>query len=126
MTLTTFEYPLEEWQALASCSGIPVTAKNMFFLLKVFPWKWLSYFIRYIDPNYYTFVNQTVTDVLSGLTKNKQLIAVLCGQYGDYGMVPSKASFFFHAAVVNHYLGGGWFPRGGTSVIAKNICKTKS
>ena len=31
MTLTTFEYPLEEWQALASCSGIPVTAKNMFF-----------------------------------------------------------------------------------------------
>ena len=98
--------------------------KNLFFLLKVFPWTWLSYFIRYIDPDYYTFVNQTVIDVLSVLTKNKKLIAVLCGQYGDYGIVPSKASFFFHAAVVNHYLGGGWFPRGGTSVIAKNICKT--
>ena len=98
--------------------------KNMFFMLKVFPWKWVSYFIRYIDPDYYSFVNQTVTDVLAGLTKNKQLISVLCGQYGDYGMVPSKAPFFFHAAVVNHYLSGGWFPRGGTSVIAKNICKT--
>ena len=98
--------------------------KNLFFMLKVFPWKWISYFIRYIDPDYHTFVSMSVTDVLSGLTTNKELISVLSGQYGDYGILPSKASFFFHAAVVNHYLNGGWFPRGGTSIIAKNICKT--
>ena len=98
--------------------------KDLFFMLKVFPWRWISHFIRYIDPDYYKYVSMSVTDVLSKLTKNKELISVLCGQYGDYGILPSKASFFFHASVVNHYLDGGWFPRGGTSIIAKKICKT--
>jgi len=28
---TTFEYPLEEWQALASCANTPISVKNMFF-----------------------------------------------------------------------------------------------
>ena len=31
MTLINFEHPLEEWQALASCAGIPRNVRNMFF-----------------------------------------------------------------------------------------------
>ena len=32
-------------------------------------------------------------EVLSELTDNKELIAVLCGQWGDYGLPPKKISF---------------------------------
>ena len=43
------------------------------------------------------------------------------GQFGDYGHTPSKSSFFLHASVANHYFEGGWFPRGGSGEIAKQI-----
>ncbi|MDG2301011.1 MAG: WhiB family transcriptional regulator [Acidimicrobiales bacterium] len=31
MTMTTFEYPVEEWKALASCASVPGTVGNIFF-----------------------------------------------------------------------------------------------
>ena len=31
MTMTTFEYPVEEWKALASCASVPGTVGNKFF-----------------------------------------------------------------------------------------------
>ena len=52
------------------------------------------------------------------------LISVLCGQFGDYGPTPKKASFFIHASIVNHYLEGGYYPRGGPSQIVKKIIPT--
>ena len=49
---------------------------------------------------------------------------MLCGQFGDYGPTPKKASFFIHASIVNHYLEGGYYPEGGSSQIAKKIIPT--
>ncbi len=66
-------------------------------------------------------MKRTTMDVLSELTQNKRLIAVLCGQYGDYGLPPSSSSFFMHATVANHYFGGGAYPVGGSSRIAASI-----
>ena len=65
--------------------------------------------------------SRTVSEVLDELTPNAELKAVLTGQYGDYGMPPSRASFVIHAAVVGHYLGGAWFPVGGGPAIARGI-----
>jgi all-trans-retinol 13,14-reductase len=55
--------------------------------------------------------------VLSSLTKNKKLIGVLTGQFGDYGLPPSQSSFIMHATLFKHYLNGGCYPIGGSARI---------
>ena len=67
--------------------------------------------------------NKTTLEVLQGLTPNKRLIGVLCGQYGDYGLPPGQSSFGMHAILVRHYLRGGSYPVGGASVIADRIAR---
>jgi len=70
---------------------------------------------------FYKFSDKTTYEVLKSITKNKELIKVLAGQYGDYGLPPKQSSFVMHAAVARHYFGGGSFPVGGSSQIAKTI-----
>lgn len=70
---------------------------------------------------YYSLSQKTVYEVLSGLTQNKQLIGVLTGQFGDYGLTPKTASFVIHAMVAKHFLNGACFPVGGCSRIAETI-----
>lgn len=60
-------------------------------------------------------------EVLESLTSNQELIGVLTGQWGDYGLPPSKASFLMHAVLVKHYLAGGNYPVGGSWKIAATI-----
>ncbi len=67
------------------------------------------------------YSRKTTLEVLSEITSNQKLITVLCGQYGDYGLPPSKSSFIIHAMVVRHYLAGGFFPVGGSSQVADTI-----
>jgi all-trans-retinol 13,14-reductase len=64
---------------------------------------------------------QTTGEVLNGLTGNQQLIAVLTGQWGDYGLPPSESSFLMHAMVAKHYLAGAAYPVGGSWKIADAI-----
>jgi len=64
---------------------------------------------------------QITYDVLRSLTENEKLIAVLCAQCGNYGLPPKKSSFAIHALIVGHYLDGGCYPVGGSSVIFKSI-----
>ncbi len=63
----------------------------------------------------------TVAQVLGELTDDPRLRGVLAGQYGDYGLPPGQASFFMHALLVGHYLGGGAYPVGGSGRIAQTI-----
>jgi all-trans-retinol 13,14-reductase len=64
---------------------------------------------------------RTVRDVMRELTGDARLAGVLTGQYGDYGLPPAQASWFMHALLVGHYLGGGAYPVGGASRIAATI-----
>ena len=64
---------------------------------------------------------RTTREVLEELTQNQELIAVLTGQFGDYGLVPSKSSFFIHSMVVAHYFRGAAYPVGGSGRIAETI-----
>jgi all-trans-retinol 13,14-reductase len=70
---------------------------------------------------FYKFSDRTTYAVLRSLTDNEELIKVLAGQYGDYGVTPKKSSFAMHASVARHYFGGGSFPVGGSSEIVNNI-----
>ncbi|GER60256.1 phytoene dehydrogenase [Patiriisocius marinus] len=40
-------------------------------------------------------------------------------QYGDHGVEPKRASFILHAALMNHYFKGGYYPMGGGGAIIK-------
>jgi all-trans-retinol 13,14-reductase len=60
-------------------------------------------------------------DVLSGLTDDQDLIAVLCGQWGDMGLPPKRSAFMVHAMIARHYLYGGFYPVGGSWKIAESI-----
>jgi all-trans-retinol 13,14-reductase len=104
---------------------IKVSQKDLYFNLKIIQSEWLYYLLSFfISKDYYKYVNAIAYDVIKQFTQNEDLIAVLCGQFGDYGAPPTKASFFVHASIVNHYLEGGYFPKYGTSNIPKRIIPT--
>ena len=67
---------------------------------------------------------QSTYELLSSLTENQKLIAVLAGQYGDYGLPPKKSSFAMHAMVARHYLNGGAYPVGGSARLFETIAPT--
>ncbi len=60
-------------------------------------------------------------EVLSELTGNQELIAVICGQWGDIGLPPKQSAFMAHAMIARHYLYGGFYPIGGSWRIAESI-----
>jgi all-trans-retinol 13,14-reductase len=60
-------------------------------------------------------------EVLSELTDNQDLIAVITGQWGDMGLPPKKSAFMVHAMIARHYLYGGFYPVGGSWRIAETI-----
>jgi all-trans-retinol 13,14-reductase len=66
-------------------------------------------------------MQKSTREVLESLTRNQELIGVLTGQWGDYGLPPSQASFLMHAVLVKHYLAGGNYPVGGSWKIAATI-----
>ncbi len=67
---------------------------------------------------YLRYARRSTGAVLDGLTTNAELKAVLTGQFGDYGLPPGRSSFAMHALLTSHYLRGGFYPVGGSSVIA--------
>ncbi|HND34188.1 MAG TPA: NAD(P)/FAD-dependent oxidoreductase, partial [Myxococcota bacterium] len=66
----------------------------------------------------------TVGAFLDTCTKDMRLRAVLTAQWGDYGVAPGRASLMLHAGLVNHYLKGAYYPRGGGQIIADRVAET--
>jgi phytoene dehydrogenase-like protein len=64
---------------------------------------------------------RTTWEVLSELTDDPELIAVLTGQWGDMGLPPKRSSFVVQALIARHYLHGGFYPVGGAWRIAETI-----
>ncbi|MFT6807130.1 MAG: all-trans-retinol 13,14-reductase [Saprospiraceae bacterium] len=96
------------------------TSKN-FFMDKALPPLMSTLSVGMLRRPFYKFSDRTTYDVLSELTDNEELILVLTGQYGDYGLPPRQSSFVMHASVVRHYFSGGSFPIGGSSQIVDTI-----
>ncbi|MCK5280711.1 MAG: NAD(P)/FAD-dependent oxidoreductase [Cyclobacteriaceae bacterium] len=67
------------------------------------------------------FYSKTTKEVLESFISNPELVGVLTGQFGDYGMPPGESSFIMHAMLVNHYFEGGSYPVGGSSRIFNTI-----
>ena len=75
-------------------------------------------FLSYAKP---AWLYRNTYDVLSEITDNQDLIAVLCGQWGDMGLPPKRSVFMVHAMIARHYLYGGFYPIGGSWQIANSI-----
>lgn len=65
--------------------------------------------------------DRTTWEVLSEITSDPELIAVLTGQWGDMGLPPKRSSFVIQALIARHYLHGGYYPVGGAWRIADTI-----
>ena len=99
-------------------------AARGFFTEKATP-KWMSVIAGgQMRRPFMKYASRSTLDVLSGLTNNRKLIAVLTGQYGDYGLPPAQSSFAMHASVVRHYFNGGAYPIGGSARIFESIYPT--
>ena len=96
-------------------------ASKSFFMQKALP-GWVRFFASpFMTKSYEKFYSRTSKEVLDELSGNQELKNVLLGQYGDYGMPPSKSSFVIHATVALHYMNGGFYPVGGAEAIFDTI-----
>ena len=97
------------------------SATGMYFAEKAMP----GPIARLIGPlmtrRFFRYSDQTTGQVLHALTRNQELIAVLTGQWGDYGLPPAQSSFAMHAIIAYHYFEGAAYPVGGASEIAASI-----
>lgn len=66
-------------------------------------------------------LNRPAYDVLSELTQDKDLITAICYLWGDLGKPPKQISFLMLVSVIGHYQQGGYYPVGGSSMIAKKV-----
>lgn len=102
-----------------------VCKKDTFFKLKVIQCRPIAKLLsKFWSNTFFKHTQETALDVVKRFTQDEDLQAFLCGQFGDYGKCPSQESFFIHASVVNHYLNGAWYPRGGSAVLAEQIIPT--
>ncbi|EGV44689.1 NAD(P)/FAD-dependent oxidoreductase [Bizionia argentinensis JUB59] len=96
------------------------TSRN-FYLTKAIPPFLNTLFGWFLKRPFHKFSDRTTYEVLRSITDNEDLIKVLTGQYGDYGLPPKQSSFSMHASVASHYFEGGSFPIGGSSQVVKTI-----
>ncbi|XP_059690806.1 all-trans-retinol 13,14-reductase [Gavia stellata] len=62
--------------------------------------------------------SRSLKEVVDNLTANRELRAVFSYIFPTYGVVPSKGSLSMHGILVNHFLCGAWYPKGGAGEIA--------
>nr|AAT90812.1 conserved hypothetical protein [uncultured proteobacterium QS1] len=63
----------------------------------------------------------TVEQFLDTCTQDVRLRAILTGQLGVYHQPPSRATMTGHAAVINHFLQGSYYPSGGGQMFSDKL-----
>jgi all-trans-retinol 13,14-reductase len=109
---------IDNYMKLLTSSGGALSAFGMGRAMKPWLQSLAQPFLNWKTPN--VFFRNTY-DVLSELTDDQELIAVLCGQWGDMGLPPKQSTFLAHAMIARHYLYGGYYPIGGAWKIAESI-----
>lgn len=94
---------------------------NGYYIEKALPPVIAGFTAPFLRRSLLKFSDRSTLSVLQELTSNTELIGVLTAQYGDYGLPPSKSSFYMHAMLANHYMEGAAYPVGGSASIAKTV-----
>ena len=99
-----------------------VAKMELYFLLKIIKPFWLAKFLmKFLCRDFMYYSSKSEYEIQSTFFKDEKLKAVLSGLSVDGGPPPKEQSFFIHAGILNHFIEGGFYPRGGPSVFAKNI-----
>ena len=98
------------------------------FLVKLFPMWFMRLIvstgvIKFMFGEFFELAQTSVADVVNNTITDPKLRAVLMYQYGDYGCVPSEASFAMHGSLVEHYIQGALYPKGGSSEVTIALIK---
>lgn len=112
------EQAIDRYLSLLSQVGKALTAYGARKLLK--PWQRVIAW-PYLKLKIPSLLFRNTYEVLSELTQDQDLIAVLCGQWGDMGLPPKRSAFMVHAMIARHYMYGGFYPIGGSWNIAETI-----
>jgi len=96
-------------------------ASRLFFAEKAIPAPLARVAGPLLRRRFLKYAGRTTGETLARLTGNRELIAVLTGQWGDYGLPPGQSSFGIHATIAEHYMEGAFYPVGGASRIAAGI-----
>lgn len=103
---------------------IPAVSKSsrLYFAQKVMPERPLAETYEQMCGEFHSYSDRLTYDVLSELFEgDDEIIAVLCANWGDYSLEPSRSSFAMHCMLNKHYMNGGWYPAGGGKVFADLI-----
>jgi all-trans-retinol 13,14-reductase len=104
---------------------VRAAAKTMkgFYAARALP-SWLAGIAqRFMAPKANDLISTRTADVLADVTANPRLRTVLAGQWGYYGVTPSRSCFGIHALVTRHYFHGGFYPVGGSARIADSLLR---
>jgi len=112
------EQAVDQYMQLLAGVGGALSMLGMERVLK--PWQRLvsTPYRKWKTPDH---IYRKTYDVLSELTDDQDLIATICGQWGDMGLPPKQSAFMVHAMIARHYLYGGFYPVGGSWRIADSI-----
>jgi len=112
------ERAIDRYMVLLEQVGKGMSVYSMSRLLK--PWqRFLAW--PYLKLKTPSLLFRNTYEVLSELTRDQDLIAVLCGQWGDMGLPPKRSAFMVHAMIARHYMYGGYYPIGGSWKIAETV-----
>ena len=67
---------------------------------------------------FFEYADRLTIDVMRELFDDEELIAVLCANWGDYSLEPTKSAFAMHCMLAKHYMNGGSYPVGGGAAFA--------
>ena len=98
-------------------------AMRPYYLSKILP-SWASHLGNAtLAKKAQKFLTMRTKDVIESLTDNYKLQQIFVAQWGYYGSLPKDSSFAMQALVVRHFSHGGYYPVGGSSVIATRLLK---
>jgi len=112
------EKAIDRYLELLGIVGKGMSAYGINRLLK--PWQRLIAW-PYLKWKIPALMFRNTHEVLSELTSDADLIAVLTGQWGDMGLPPKRSAFMVHAMIARHYMHGGYYPIGGSWQMAETI-----
>jgi all-trans-retinol 13,14-reductase len=75
--------------------------------------------LRYIfrHPVLMKYHRATYQQMLNGITRNPRLQAALSAHCGNSGLPPDRASAFLCMMLLDHYLDGAYYPKGGSAAL---------
>lgn len=84
-----------------------------FFAQKALPQTMATTVLEATCGPFFEHADRLTIDVMRDLFDDEELIAVLCANWGDYSLEPTKSAFAMHCMLAKHYLNGGSYPVGG-------------